>query len=138
MSVNGKRKGKDGELDLCKYLRGLGFVTRRGQQFKGTADSPDVVLEGVYVECKRVEGLRPGTKLWEDAVLTVCHECGGNPWALFHRENGQPWSLTFWAADPGFVVTTTGNARVKEIVKWMQGFARGRGEEQKETTSGKA
>jgi len=54
--VNSRAKGKAGELELAAYLRDRGFEARRGIQFSGAADSPDVVgIPGVHIECKRVE-----------------------------------------------------------------------------------
>jgi hypothetical protein len=53
--VNSKRKGKVGELDLVHFFQQHNIEARRGQQFKGSDESPDVVteLKSFYVECKR-------------------------------------------------------------------------------------
>ena len=54
--MNGKRKGKDGELEAARLLRFYGYNARRGVQYKGGADSPDVVgIPGVHIEVKRTE-----------------------------------------------------------------------------------
>ncbi len=55
--MNSRTKGKNGELELAAFLREHGFEARRGQQFSGGGDSPDVVhnIPGVHLECKRVE-----------------------------------------------------------------------------------
>ena len=56
--VNSRNKGKAGELELAHELtRILGCEARRGQQFSGSPDSPDVMtnLPGLHIECKRVE-----------------------------------------------------------------------------------
>ena len=56
--INSRTKGKTGELELAEFLREHGFDARRGQQFKGGTDSPDVVSEALaafHFECKRVE-----------------------------------------------------------------------------------
>lgn len=55
--VNSNQKGKRGEREFARYLRSKGVPARRGQQFKGGGDSPDVVhiIEGVHFEVKRVE-----------------------------------------------------------------------------------
>lgn len=59
MAINSRSKGKNGELELAKVLREAGFpLAARGQQFKGSADSPDIVgIPGVHVENKRTEKL---------------------------------------------------------------------------------
>jgi Holliday junction resolvase len=55
--INSKRKGKTGELELSAFLREHGFEeARRGVQYKGGEDSPDVVgVPGCHLECKRAE-----------------------------------------------------------------------------------
>ena len=54
--INSRAKGKTGELELAAFLREHGFDSRRGQQFKGGGDSPDVTgIPGWHIECKRVE-----------------------------------------------------------------------------------
>jgi hypothetical protein len=52
--VNSKRKGKRLELDLVHFFEQHNIEARRGQQFKGSDESPDVVteLKSFYVECK--------------------------------------------------------------------------------------
>jgi hypothetical protein len=57
MPINSRAKGARGERELAEYLRSFGLEARRGQQFSGSPDSPDVVtsLSGVHFECKRVE-----------------------------------------------------------------------------------
>jgi len=59
MPVNSRQKGAGGERELSKLLRSHGFSeARRGQQYKGTSDSPDVVgIPGLHIECKRVARL---------------------------------------------------------------------------------
>lgn len=56
--ISSRAKGARGELELAEYLEAHGYPARRGQQFKGGTDSPDVVcpdLAGIHIECKRVE-----------------------------------------------------------------------------------
>jgi hypothetical protein len=58
--MNSKRKGKYGELEVCKVLREVfGIEAHRGQQYSGSPDSPDVVtdLDAIHFEVKRVERL---------------------------------------------------------------------------------
>ena len=53
-------KGKRGEREAAKALADLlGIEVRRGVQFQGGPDSPDVVgLPGIHVEVKRTERLQ--------------------------------------------------------------------------------
>ncbi len=71
--MNSKRKGKVGELEAAAKLREVfGCPVRRGQQYKGTPDSPDVVgLPGIHVEVKRVEKLNI-----EVAMAQAKADCG--------------------------------------------------------------
>jgi hypothetical protein len=57
--VNSIQKGKRGERQLAKALQSHGVAARRGQQFKGGDDSPDVIHEipWVWFEHKFVERL---------------------------------------------------------------------------------
>lgn len=87
--MNSKQKGKRGELEAAKELARLfGVEARRGQQFAGGADSPDVVCEiaGVHIEVKRTEQLR----LWE-AVEQATADAAGKVPLVLHRPNQRPW-----------------------------------------------
>lgn len=57
--MNSCEKGRRGERELAEWLRERGIEARRGLQYQGGADSPDVVaaLPGVHFECKRTERL---------------------------------------------------------------------------------
>lgn len=60
MSINSRKKGAIGEREFRDYLRAHGIEARRGQQFSGSPDSPDVVSDLdniVHWEVKRVENL---------------------------------------------------------------------------------
>lgn len=60
MGSMSRQKGKRGEREAAAELGALlGVTGRRGVQYQGSPDSPDIVLEGarIAVECKRVERL---------------------------------------------------------------------------------
>lgn len=88
--MNSKDKGKRGEREAAAALRRVfGTYARRGQQFKGTADSPDVVtgIEGVHFEVKRTEQLslyKAMAQASEDAGVTDVP-------VVLHRRNKKPW-----------------------------------------------
>lgn len=91
--VNSRRKGKVGELEAAAAMREhLGVEARRGQQFAGGPESPDVKhsIPGVHVEVKRVESLNLG-KAMEQAK----GEAGPTevPVVLSKRNRGD-WLLT--------------------------------------------
>ncbi len=89
--MSGKRskdKGKRGERDAAAKMSALfGVKCRRGQQFCGGADSPDVVgLPGIHLEDKRTERL----ELWK-AINQAATECGENIPMVLHKPNDRPW-----------------------------------------------
>jgi hypothetical protein len=58
--MNSREKGKRGERQWRDELRANGYAARRGQQFSGSPDSPDVVcpaLPWIHFEVKAVERL---------------------------------------------------------------------------------
>lgn len=92
MAVNSRRKGKEGELELARILRTYGFNTRRGQQFKGGGDSPDVMgLPGVHIECKRVQNL-----VIEKAMVQSRADAEGTDDVpvVMHRRDREKWKVT--------------------------------------------
>lgn len=87
--VNGKRKGKDGELELARKLREFGYNVRRSVQYNGKAEEgqPDLVgLPGLHIECKRTEALR-----LYDAVDQAKRDSKGDLPVVFHRKNNCDW-----------------------------------------------
>lgn len=86
--MNSRRKGKAGELELAAFLRERGFAARRGRQFQGGADSPDVVgIDGVHIECKRCETFNVYR-----AMKQAIADCGaGKVPVVMHRRNKQEW-----------------------------------------------
>ena len=90
--TNSRRKGAVGEREIAKYLREHGFTdARRGQQFKGGADSPDVTgLTGFHIEVKRVERLDLNA-----AMEQSIRDCGENETPIVvHRRNNDYWKVT--------------------------------------------
>lgn len=90
--MNSRRKGAVGEREIAKYLREHGFTdARRGQQFKGGADSPDVTgLTGFHIEVKRVERLDLNA-----AMEQSIRDCGENETPIVvHRRNNDYWKVT--------------------------------------------
>jgi len=93
--MNSRRKGKVGEREFAALLREHGFDARRGQQFSGSPDSPDVVsdaLAWLHVEVKRVQNLNLA-----DACAQAEGDCGSKPWVVAHRRNHAPWLITMRA-----------------------------------------
>jgi len=94
--MNSRAKGAAGERELAEVLRGMGHTkSRRGQQFSGSPDSPDVCgIAGIHPEVKRVQSLNLNAAM-DQAVA----DCGENVPAVFHRRNNKPWLVTVRLAD---------------------------------------
>lgn len=90
--VNSRRKGAVGEREIAKYLREHGFTeARRGQQFKGGADSPDVTgLTGFHIEVKRVERLDLNASMEQSIRDSAPDEIP----IVVHRRNNDYWKVT--------------------------------------------
>jgi Holliday junction resolvase len=87
--INSRAKGKAGELELAAFLRDRGLVARRGQQFKGGSDSPDVVcddLAHMHIECKRVEAGNPYK--W---LAQARRDAAGKLPVVAHRRSRHEW-----------------------------------------------
>jgi hypothetical protein len=89
MSSKSRRKGCRGELEAAAELRRLfGVEARRGRQYQGCDDAPDVQagIVGVHFEVKRVEALRLYPSL-EQAI----EDAGANVPVVLHRASQEPW-----------------------------------------------
>ena len=89
MGAKSRRKGCRGELEAAAELQRLFHVeARRGRQYCGTDESPDVqaAIHGVHFEVKRVEALRLYPAL-EQAI----EDAGENVPVVLHRANQKPW-----------------------------------------------
>jgi len=98
--VSGKRsrdKGKRGEREAAKAIvEHLEIDARRGQQFAGGGDSPDVVigLPGVHVEVKRTETLSV-----YKAMEQARDDADGKVPLVLHRRNKREWLAIVPLAD---------------------------------------
>ena len=91
MSKSQRDKGKRGEREVAAILKDHGYSAKRGVQYHGGPDSPDVVgLPGVHIEVKRVErlDLRAAYEQSKD-------ECAdGDVPVVVHRRSREPWMVT--------------------------------------------
>ena len=103
MSLNSRQKGAAGEREwaqfLCVEAAALGFSVsaRRGQQFAGSPDSPDVVCRElpIHWEVKRVERLQIERAMSQ----SIRDSRGGSIPAVAHRKNRSDWLVTVRATD---------------------------------------
>ena len=97
MTINSRDKGARGEREWARFLYLLTeFETRRGQQFAGGPDSPDVVggIPGTHCEVKRVEKMNIDKSM--DQAIS---DCGTKLPYVAHRKNHKAWLITIRAAD---------------------------------------
>ena len=89
MTINSRAKGAAAEREFASYLKARGHDARRGQQFSGGTDSPDVVcptLPGIHFEVKRVE--KGNLYLWLDQAM---RDAGSKVPVVVHRKNKREW-----------------------------------------------
>lgn len=109
MGMRSKTKGKVGEREAAAALNEvLGTDCRRGVQYQGGADSPDVIgLPGVHVEVKRVEALNI-RKAFEQSA----HDAAvGKVPVVLHRQNRAPWLMTCRLTDLPALARSAGRLR---------------------------
>lgn len=85
--MNSKDKGKRGERHVAKILREHGYDAKRGVQYQGSPDSPDVVgLPGVHIEVKFTEHLN----IW-NALAQSERDAGADemPIVIFKRNRSK-------------------------------------------------
>jgi len=73
--VNSREKGKRGERQWRDELRANGYAARRGQQFAGSAESPDVVCDSlpwIHFEVKAVERQISRRRWSKPAMIAEC------------------------------------------------------------------
>lgn len=94
--MNSRAKGAQGERELARKLREYGYEARRGQQFSGANGDPDVVgLDGIHIECKRVERLN-----LEDWMAQSRRDArDGEIPVVMHRKNHCEWLVTMTLDD---------------------------------------
>lgn len=90
-----REKGKRGEREVAKLLSDAGYESRRGVQFCGGGDSPDVISElPCHIEVKRTEKFN----LW-GAMDQASADAVDMPPIVFHRPSHRPWVIVMYAED---------------------------------------
>ena len=87
MGKASRDKGKRGEREVASLLTLCGYAARRGVQYQGGKDSPDVVgLPGVHIEVKRTERL----DLYGALAQSIA-DSGEDMPIVVHRKNNCDW-----------------------------------------------
>ena len=88
--LNSRQKGVTGEREFAQVLQERKLCARRGQQFAGGTDSPDVIctsLSNIHFEVKRVQAGNP--YLWLEQAIRDAGDL--NYPVVAHRRNGKDW-----------------------------------------------
>lgn len=97
MPINSRAKGARGEREVRDVLREHGFTARRGQQFAGGGESPDVIctdLPWLHIESKLVENLNISK-----AMAQSRRDASGKVPTVWHRKSNETWLVTLSAED---------------------------------------
>jgi Holliday junction resolvase len=114
--MNSRSKGARGERDAAAaWVAAVGGCARRGQQFAGGTESPDVVCsqENIHLEVKRTERGNPYT--WMEQAV---RDAGPKIPVVLHRRNGQEWLLIARLSDASRL-----SKEIAETVKAVGGGA---------------
>lgn len=96
MGKKSRDKGKRGERQISRKLTRLsGIEARRGVQYKGTPDSPDVIwIDGLHIESK-YDSMTAGKTLYK-AVAQAKEDAGENDVpVVITRRNREKWLVVF-------------------------------------------
>jgi hypothetical protein len=111
--VNSRAKGKRGEREAAAFLTANGYPARRGCQFSGSPDSPDVecpFFVGVHFEVKRTQ--RTDLEGW---LAQAAKDAGTKLPLVLHRKNRGPWIAILRAEDAFALLRDTNSGRVARI-----------------------
>ena len=87
--MNSRDKGQRGEREIAGILRDRGYVdARRGQQFAGGGDSPDVLgLPGYHLEIKWVNK----APVYHGIDQAIGDAKAGAVPVVFRKQDRKPW-----------------------------------------------
>ena len=96
MSINSKDKGCRFERWIGQYGQEHGLNSRRGQQFKGGADTPDVIgYPCLHIEAKHNEHLN----IYDAVFQAIRDSEGKNKPVVIHKKNRKPVLVTMLIDD---------------------------------------
>jgi len=99
-------KGKIGEREVVQLLKDWGWKAKRGQQFRGGPDSPDVIHNMVNLDPAGIEiaievKWRQQLNLYDALKKLTDEQKPGEPIipTVFHRKDRKDWLVTLDAND---------------------------------------
>ncbi len=112
--MNSREKGKRGERQAAKaWAKQMGGQARRGEQYSGGGDSPDIVhgYPNIHLESKYVEQGNPYT--WMQQAV---EDAGDKVPVVLHRRNRQDWLVILRLDDvQRFVLEAFAGPQVPEV-----------------------
>lgn len=97
MGTKSQRKGRAGEIELAKMLRGYGYDVQPGQAVSYGA-TPDITgLPGVHIECKRAQ--QQNLYAWLEQSRRDADKFRDGLPAVFWRKNRSPWLVVMKLED---------------------------------------
>ena len=97
MGTKSQRKGRAGEIELAKMLRGYGYDAQPGQAVSYGA-TPDITgLPGVHIECKRAQ--QQNLYAWLEQSRRDADKFRDGLPAVFWRKNRSPWLVVMKLED---------------------------------------
>lgn len=112
--INSRSKGCRGEREFAEALRAAGHSARRGQQFSGSPDSPDVVTSlPFHFEVKRTESL----SLYKAMEQAVRDAEPGKPPVVAHKRNRKEWLIVLHLSDFLKLVGNAGKPRPRRVLR---------------------
>ncbi len=123
--INSRRKGAAIELKAAKFLTSLGYPARRGQQFAGGNDSPDVIcdeLKHLHFEVKGDRSIGLGTHALQLAIEQSERDAPllTRP-VVFWWEHKKGWRLTTRMC--GLVITLGTDVDIAGYIGASKGWA---------------
>lgn len=97
MSKSQQRKGRNGEIEICRIFQAHGIDAQPGDPVS-FGNCPDITgVNGIHCEVKRCEQMRL-TEWLEQATRDSERFHDGAP-TIFHRRNRSPWLVTMRLED---------------------------------------
>lgn len=118
--INSKQKGAVGERELAQLLRNQGWMdARRGVQYSGLKGDADVVgVDGIHIECKRVQQV--SDERWLEQAERDAR-IGEIP-VVIYRRNHEQWKLLIRQDLANLIwqtLTTEQKSSIRDRVKYM-------------------
>ena len=111
--IDSRAKGAAAEREAAKvWAEVMGCEARRGQQFSGGKESPDVVqsISGIHLEVKRVE--RGNPYAW---MAQAIYDAGDQVPVVIHRKNRSDWLCIVRLNDVPRLIQACANPKTEAV-----------------------